>query len=164
MGSTTFNAVDFSKCRSIEARFLLTLTVHVPWGFTHLSTLKSSLSSSLDHSKSHSLLLFFPLDHGFFSCFSSSSSSSFSFSFSFSSSSSSSSSPRSCAPMMVDMSFPRLTPQRDLYSASATKFKERGKWNFHIKLFMPQKCDISVWPIATPSAIINNTVYIILVL
>ena len=28
---------------------------------------------------------------------------------------------------------------------------------------MPQKCDISVWPIATPSDIIVNTVYIILV-
>ena len=24
-------------------------------------------------------------------------------------------------------------------------------------IFMPQKCDISVWPIATPSAIIVNT-------
>ena len=30
-------------------------------------------------------------------------------------------------------------------------------------IFMPQKCEISVWPIATPSAIIVNTVYIILV-
>ena len=30
-------------------------------------------------------------------------------------------------------------------------------------IFMPQKCDISVWPIATPSAIIVNTIYIILV-
>ena len=28
---------------------------------------------------------------------------------------------------------------------------------------MPQKCDISVWPIATPSAIIVNTIYTILV-
>ena len=28
---------------------------------------------------------------------------------------------------------------------------------------MPKKCDISVWPIATPSAIIINTIYIILV-
>ena len=30
-------------------------------------------------------------------------------------------------------------------------------------IFMPQKCENSVWPIATPSAIIVNTVYIILV-
>ena len=30
-------------------------------------------------------------------------------------------------------------------------------------IFMPQKFDISVWPIATPSAIIVYTVYIILV-
>ena len=30
-------------------------------------------------------------------------------------------------------------------------------------IFMPQKCDIYVWPIATPSAIIVNTIYIILV-
>ena len=30
-------------------------------------------------------------------------------------------------------------------------------------IFMPQKFDISVWPIATPSAIIVNTIYIILV-
>ena len=30
-------------------------------------------------------------------------------------------------------------------------------------IFMPQKCDIFVWLFATPSAIIVNTVYIILV-
>ena len=26
-------------------------------------------------------------------------------------------------------------------------------------IFMPQKCDISVWPIATPSAIINTCLH-----
>ena len=38
---------------------------------------------------------------------------------------------------------------------------ERALQKTHI--FMPQKFDISVWPFATPSAIIVNTVYIILV-
>ena len=47
------------------------------------------------------------------------------------------------------------------YSNTRERAKRASAPETHI--FMPQKCDISVWPIATPSAIIVNTIYMILV-
>ena len=51
----------------------------------------------------------------------------------------------------------------ECFYSQLTNTRERAKRASapETHIFMPQKCDISVWPIATPSAI--NTVYIILV-